>query len=335
MNRKLWWKRPLVLFAALVFNVSVPAQAPAQPQRVDAALNARVQAIAAQHHGQVALFAENLRTGQTVGIDPDKPVQTASTIKLTILFDAMEQVRAGTVHLQDPIILHKDDQVSGSGILQFFDTPLTLTLRDVLMLMVTQSDNTATNLAIDKLGLDNINAETQRLGLKDTWLYKKVMKPATEPMPPDQKTYGLGKTTPREIASLMARIYNCQFAASAQSTSSADKELCSTMLSLLQKQFYRDGLPRYLERDHSAEADAAIGNKTGSLDAVRNDIGLVSTKAGPIVLAIFTYNNADKGWSVDNEGELTIAKLTELIVSAWSPQGLDPAGYDPNAAPHK
>lgn len=292
-------------------------------------LEARVRAIVAQHHGKVGLFAQNLRTGETVGVDPDTPVQTASTIKLTILFDAMEQVRAGSVHLEDTIVLHKDDQVGGSGILQFFDTPVTLTLRDLLMLMITQSDNTATNLAIDKLGLDDINAETQKLGLKNTWLYKKISKPATEPMPPDQKVYGLGKTTPREIASLVARIYQCQFATPATSAAT-DVTLCTTMLTMLQKQFYRDGLPRYLERLDSAKADAAIGNKTGSLDAVRADVGLVSTKAGPIVLAIYTYNNVDRGWSSDNEGELTIAKLSELIVSAWSPQGLDPSGYKPS-----
>ena len=292
-----------------------------------AALNARVQQIISLHHGKVALFAENLKTGETVDVDADKPVQTASVIKLTILFDAMEQVRAGSARLDDPIILRKEDQVGGSGILQFFDTPLTLTLHDVLMLMITQSDNTATNLTIDRLGLDNIHTETQRLGLKDTWLYKKISKPATEPMPADQKIFGLGKTTPREMASLLSRMYRCQFAEPSKSSTATDNALCTDMLTLLQKQFYREGLPRYLEREDSARADAAMGNKSGSLDAVRNDVGLVSTKAGPVVLAIFTYANADHGWSSDNEGELTIAKLSEAIISAWSPQGFDPQGY--------
>jgi beta-lactamase class A len=294
-----------------------------------AALEAQLLQIVSQHHGKVALFAENLKTGEMAGIDADKPVQTASVIKLTILFDAMEQVRAGRVRLSDSIVLHKDDQVGGSGVLPLFDTPMTLTLHDVLMLMITHSDNTATNLAIDKLGLDNINAETQKIGLKNTWLYKRISKPATEPMPADQKIYGLGKTTPREMASLITRIYRCQFTGGARESSAADNTLCTDMLTLLQKQFYRDGLPRYLESKNSAQADAAMGNKTGSLDAVRNDVGLVSTKAGPVVLSIFTYNNVDQGWSSDNEGELTIAKLSKVIVDAWSPQGLDAAGYRP------
>ncbi len=324
-----WTGAPLLcvlLFGPVVHRSRSQATAQAP---VSTALREQLLQIVSQHHGKVALFAENLRTGETVGIDADKPVQTASVIKLTILFDAMEQVRAGTVRLEDPIVLHKQDQVGGSGVLQFFNTPLTLTLHDVLMLMITQSDNTATNLAIDKLGRDNINAETQKIGLKGTWLYKKISKPATEPMPADQKIYGLGKTTPREMASLISRIYRCQFTDATQRPAVADDALCTDMLTLLREQFSREGLPRYLEARDSAYADASMGNKTGSLEAVRNDVGLVATKAGLIVLSIFTYDNVDHGWSVDNEGELTIARLSKAVIDAWSPEGLDPAGYRP------
>jgi beta-lactamase class A len=305
------------------------AQAASAQRKGDDALQRQIATLAAAHHGHVALYAENLRTGVHVGLDADKPVQTASVIKLTILFAAMEQVRAGQVKLLDPVVLQKDDQVGGSGVLQLLDAPVTLTLKDVLTLMITHSDNTATNLAIDKLGLHAINAETRALGLENTWLYKKISKPATEPMPPDQKIYGLGKTTAREMATLLGRIYRCQFAGPARPD---DAALCTTMLGMLQKQSYRDGLPRLLEQKDSAHADAAIGNKTGALDAVRNDVGLVATRQGPLVLAIFTYGNADTGWSSDNEGELTIARLTQLIVQTWAPDGLDPEGYRPLAA---
>jgi beta-lactamase class A len=311
----------------------LPACAPGQQGSAAGAgdaLQFQLQQIVSAHHGTVALYAKNLATGETVGVDENKPVQTASVIKLTILFDAMEQVRSGTVKLSDPVVLRKEDQVGGSGILQLFDTPLPLTFRDVLMFMITQSDNTATNLAIDKLGLSNINAETQKLGLHNTWLYKKVFKPATEPMPADQKVYGLGKSTPFEMTTLLARIYHCEFTTPRQP---GDLELCNTMLGMLQKQAFRDGLPRYLERDNSAAADAAIGNKTGSLDAARSDVGIVATKAGPIVMAIFTYNNADKSWYSDTEGELTIAKIAQAVVKTWSPAGLDPQRYTADAGP--
>lgn len=330
LKTEMLWMGALLLCGLPVGQSAPKVQAQTASTPDSSALRSQLLRIASQHDGKVALFAENLRTGDTVGIDEDKPVQTASVIKLTILFDAMEQVRAGTVRLDDPIVLRKQDQVGGSGVLQLFDAPLTLTLHDVLMLMITQSDNTAANLAIDKLGLDNINAETQRIGLKGTWLYKKISKPATEAMPADQKLYGLGKTTPREMADLLSHIYRCQFTQASQHPEISDDALCTDMMTLLRKQAWRDGLPRYLEAKNSAQADAAMGNKTGSLDAVRNDVGLVSTKAGPVVLSIFTYDNADHGWSSDNDAEVTIAKLSKTIIDAWSPQGLDAAGYRPS-----
>src|ERR1700733_9785560 len=115
-------------------------------------LTAQVQAIAAEHHGDVALFAENLKTHETVALSPDTPVQTASVIKLAILYEALEQVRSGKSHFDDRITVTKADQVPGSGMLLFFDTPLTLTLKDILTMMVVVSDNSATNMAIDHLG---------------------------------------------------------------------------------------------------------------------------------------------------------------------------------------
>ncbi len=115
--------------------------ATAQAQSSAPSLSAQVQAIAAQHHGNVALFAENLKTHETVAISPDTPVQTASVIKLTILYEALEQVRSGKAHFDDKITLTKADQVQGSGVLLFFDAPLSLTLKDVLTMMVVMSDN--------------------------------------------------------------------------------------------------------------------------------------------------------------------------------------------------
>lgn len=92
---------------------------------------------------------------------------------------------------------------------------------------------------------------------------------------------------------------------------------------MLRNQFYRNAIPRYLEKVDTSEIGSAIGNKTGSLNAVRNDVAIISAKTGPIILSIFTYNNADHGWTADNEGENTMSKLAQEIVQAWSPTGLD------------
>lgn len=286
-------------------------------------LGEQVRAIAAEHHGDVALFAENLKTHDAVAISPDTPVQTASVIKLTILYEALEQVRSGKAHFDDKIMLTKADQVQGSGVLLFFDAPLQLTLKDVLTMMVVMSDNTATNLVIDHLGIENINARIAKLGLKDTYLYKKVFMPvpAGVTMPADQKKFGLGKTTAREMAAVMTKIVRCELAEPGSPARPDDAALCAVALKMLHVQFYRSVIPRYLDGMPGATSDS-IANKTGSLDAVRNDVAAISTKNGMVIISAFTFNNKDHSWGAEQEGELTIAKLARAIIQSWSPEGL-------------
>ena len=292
-------------------------------QAASGSLITQVDAIAAANKGKVALYAEDLGTHQTVAIDADTPVQTASVIKLAILYQALEEIRAGKASWSEPIELKQDDKVSGSGLLQFMDAPLTLTLKDVITLMIDFSDNTATNLMIDRFGVANVNARMGSIGLKNTHLYKKVFKPADGPMPEDQKKFGLGKTTPREMAHLILRFGQCQLSDGPATPS--DLALCSTAIDILRHQFYRDAIPRYLESLDSSEKGTAIANKTGSLDAVRNDVALIGTTHGLIVISAFTYDNTDQTWQSDNGGELTIAHLAKAIVNAWAPGGLSPA----------
>jgi beta-lactamase class A len=291
-------------------------------------LTSELQAIAAAHHGKVALFAENLQTHRTVALSPDTPVQTASVIKLAILYEALEQIRDNKVHFNDPITLTKTDQVPGSGVLHFFDAPLPLTFKDVLTMMIIMSDNAATNLAIDHLGLEKINARIASLGLKDTYLYKKIFTPATAPMPADQKRFGLGKTTAHEMTVIMRKLVTCDLGTPPRP---GDPALCAVAVKMLQSQFYRTSIPRYLERLPGA-AEGSIANKTGSLDAVRNDVAAISTKNGLVILSVFTWDNADHSWGADHEAELTIANLARAVVTTWSPQGLAPWSIQPAAA---
>ncbi len=286
-------------------------------------LSERVRSLAAQHHGDVALYAENLSTHETVSIAPDMPVQTASVIKLTILYEALEQIRSGVAHWNDPIVLRAVDQVPGSGVLLFYDTPMQLTLKDALTMMVVMSDNTATNLVIDDLGLAKIDARIAALGLKDTYLYKKVFTPAPAgvTLPADFKTFGLGKTTTREMAKVMAKLATCELDQPGKEPSAGDLALCKVAQHMLHVQFYRNAIPRYLDSLPGATGDS-IANKTGSLNAVRNDVAAVATRNGLVVISCFTYNNKDQSWGAEQEGELTIAKIAREIVHSWSPQGL-------------
>lgn len=293
------------------------------------ALQNQVQAIAQAHHGKVALFARQLETGAVIALNPDEEVQTASVIKLAILYEAMEQVREGKAHWDEKLTLKTGDGVGGSGMLHFFDTPMTVTLKDVMTMMVIVSDNTATNLAIDRFGLEAINTRTESLGLSHTHLYKKVFKPAEGKMPADQPKFGLGKTTAREMAELLTSIGECHLrrkvSGGFEVMDAADAAVCNVALGMLKSQFYRETIPRYLP----AGGEGAVASKTGSLDAVRNDVALVAGKTGPMVISIFTYDNQDHGWTVDNEAEILLARLAKVIVDAWSPAGLDVKAMTP------
>ncbi|HTW61406.1 MAG TPA: serine hydrolase [Terracidiphilus sp.] len=293
----------------------------------DAQLDKQLKAIADAHRGKVAVYAHDLRTGRTAGLAPDQPVKTASVIKLAILLDAAEQIRAGRASFEDKLVLTKENQAPGSGVLGQLTPPITLTLRDVLHLMVVVSDNTATNMAIDRLGLEHINATLREAGLRQTVLYKKVFVPATSPMPADQPLFGLGKTTAREMASIMERFAECRLALDGGAPRTEDGPLCGAMLHMLRSQQDRDGIPRYIESLDTSEHGSAIANKTGALDQVRNDVALIATKDGPIVIAAFTWDNADQRWTGDNEGEKTLGRLAQAIVARWAPDGLDAGAF--------
>jgi beta-lactamase class A len=318
---------PKATLLSFVVVLLAAIAASAQPS-LQSQLQSQVDQIAAQHHGQVAVYAKDLKTGQTVALKADEPVQTASVIKLALLYEAMEQIRAGKRHWDDKVTLTKENQTDGSGVLGFFDTPVTLTLKDVLSMMVITSDNTATNVAIDTIGLDAVNTEMGKLGLKNTWLYKKIGKPAHYTMPADQKKFGLGKTTAQEMATLMQRIVTCQLGDGDAAPTETDRAICGVTLHMLRSQFYRDGAPRYLEPIDTSEEGSAIADKIGALDAVRNDVDAVATKNGLVILSIFTWDNKDQSWTDDNEAYITTAKIAKAIVNTWSPEGLDVKAFE-------
>ena len=311
------------LLLAVVFS-AIALLSPAVFAQDDTALSATLQAMTADFHGHVSLFAQDLATGRSVAIDADQPVPTASVIKLAILYEALQQIRAGRARFDDRLTVRHQDQVSGSGVLLFLDTPTSITFKDALTLMIAVSDNTAANLSMDHVGIKNVDDRLVSLGLKQTWLYKKVMQPADGPMPADQKQFGLGKTTAREMAGLMERLVTCNLGpvpavAARDAGLPDDQSLCFAALHMLKLQFYRNRIPRYLEGIDSTESDSAVANKTGALNHVRNDVGAVFAKKGTIIISEFTRDNTDTRWTPDNEAEVLMAKLARAVVAAWAP----------------
>src|SRR5215217_7369343 len=127
-------------------------------------LDDQVKPLVASFKGKVSLFAKNLDTGETYGINPDERVRTASTIKIAVMIEAFARVAEGKAKWTDEVVLTKEKKVSGSGILNELSDGLKLTLRDAVNLMMMISDNTATNLVLDVLTTDAVNARMESLG---------------------------------------------------------------------------------------------------------------------------------------------------------------------------
>ncbi|MFZ5966052.1 MAG: serine hydrolase [Bacillota bacterium] len=125
--------------------------------------------------GEASILVKDADTGERITINEGKSFHAASIIKLPILWEALKQVEEGKRTLQDIVILQNSDKVGGCGVLPILHEGLALTLEDLLFLMTDISDNTATNMLIDVLGLENINRRIQSLGMKDTKLARKLM----------------------------------------------------------------------------------------------------------------------------------------------------------------
>lgn len=272
------------------------------------ALNQKLQAAIAPYQGKLAFGAVNLKTGESVGFDEDVPVPTASTIKLPIMVEAFYQAQEGKLDWNKTIELKHDDKVPGSGILQDLSDGIRLPVRDVNLLMIVMSDNTAANDMMDVVGIDNVNARMKSLGLKNTVLYKKTFKPATRPMPADQPKYGLGKTTVSDMLHLLTLIQEHKILTS---------DACDQMLTILKKQRDIDAFPRYLDAlNQPGKPPIEVAHKTGALNHLRADVGIIDTPAGPIAIAGYAYDQPTVLWTADNPGLLVLGRLAKTVVAA-------------------
>ncbi len=278
-------------------------------------LNSDLQQMTAKHQGHVALFAKNLKTGETVAINADEPVQTASVIKLPVMIEAFYQAKAGKLDLTKKLNVTKDEQVPGSGVLAYIQPDVTLSLLDAITLMMIVSDNTATNLTLDQVGIPNVNARIAAMGLKNTYLYKKVFRPADGPMPPDQPKFGLGKTTAREMAEALESIQRCDL---------KDQAICDQMVKIMRGQQEHSMVPRYIESEPGVPHPEWVADKLGALSDVRNDVALIMYKATPIIISAFTWDNKDQRWTHDNSAEILIAAMARRVVEQWVPPAIPP-----------
>ena len=272
-----------------------------------ASLDSDVRTRVKQFPGAVSIYAKNLDTGATYDLRGDEPVRTASTIKLALMVESFAEVAEGRVKWSERQILKDDDKVSGSGVLHEMSDGVWLPLRDLVNLMIVVSDNTATNLLIDRFTADAVNARMEKLGFKETRLMRKVRGDGTQLKPaqgfsavgrePANERFGLGRSSPHEMVRLMEMLEKGEVV-----SPQASKE----MLEILKRQSFTEGIGRRVK--------LPVASKSGSLDALRSDVGIVYAQRGRIAIAITVDGMKEIDYSVDNIGTLLIAELSQMLV---------------------
>jgi len=264
-------------------------------------LDDRVKAEIVPFKGKVSLFAKNLDTGETYALNADDRVRTASTIKIAVMVEAFARVAEGKSKWIDELVLTKEKKVSGSGILQELSDGLHITLRDGVNLMMVVSDNTATNLVLDVLTTDAVNARMESLGLKQIKILRKVGSggDSMAGKDPNNKRFGLGFATPHEMVMLLEKLERGEVVSRA-----ASKE----MIELMKR-----------EQEHFAMGrstwDVPMASKYGALDRLRSSIGIIYSKKGRIAMAITCDDIPELNWSVDNPAYLLISELSKILTA--------------------
>jgi beta-lactamase class A len=266
----------------------------------DKTLAARILPLIKAHRGKVAVAVKHLDGGESYLYDPDEEMPTASLIKFMIMLEVYSQVAEGKLKLSDLVTLREMDKVPGSGILTYhFSDGATFPLRDAVRLMMVFSDNTATNLVLDKIGLPSTNKRMEAWGCPHTRINAKVFRGSTTSIDPQRtKKFGLGSTTARETILLLEKVHRGEVV-------SAD--VCKEMLGHMKKCEDKTKLKRFLP------AKIEVAHKTGAVSDVKTDAGILYLPGGPVAICVLTAQNDDKAWKDDNAGNVLIGRVAQQV----------------------
>ena len=279
-------------------------------------VGAEIERLADATGGIVGVAATQLGTGRHIGYREDELFPTASVIKLPLLVTLYEDALAGRIDLAERIAYRGETRVAGSGVLQYLDDGLDPTLRDLSVLMMSVSDNTATDLLFDRVGKARIEVTMDRLGLSSIrvpfdireMLMELVDMDHTKPggydelrrllrisagsggrsMIPDEAD----RTTPADMSRLCELI---------ESRAILDDRSCTEILELMKRIQSATRIPGLLPKG------TVVAHKTGSYRRLRNDVGIVYAPNGPYAVAIFARELARD--NVDDDGALARISL--------------------------
>lgn len=235
------------------------------------------------HPAQISISYTDLTTLEHIGIAETRPYNPASVIKLPVMVAVYHEVNAGRLSLDDTLVLTPDMRVGGAGTIQFLPSGSRFSVRHLVMLMITHSDNTATKMLMERVGLVTINRVMKGFGLTHTVVRTSHL----------LRAEGKNTSTSKDMNRLLVKLYRGEVISPAMS---------QDMMGVLLKQQVKWGIPKYLP------ATVPVANKTGTLDHIKGDVGIVLVADHPYALSVFTQKLPNRlfgtGW---------IAQLSRLV----------------------
>jgi beta-lactamase class A len=289
--------RVLILLTAILIVGSTAQAQETLPAALHATLETQLTSLAGRLNGVMGYAIKDLTTGETFLRLPDTVFPQASSIKLTILLELLRQAQEGKLSLDEKHTLRRSEMTVGDTepiLTQLGDGTVSMTLRDLAVFMVVLSDNTATNILIDRLGMDNINSGVMRVGLKETKL-RRHMIDLDAARKGDENV-----STPREMMTLLEKIR------AGQALDAAHTKEYFDLLKLPKESLFHKALPE----------DAPIADKPGALEAVRCDTGLIDIPGHPFIMSVATTYLAR-----DEEGERAVQEVARLAYEHFNRLG--------------
>ena len=280
MRRRIGVRRCLIAAcgAALMLSAapSVSVAQPAQRAILAAKLRTELRQIADETTGVVGAQVIDLATGERIGVNDTLTFPQGSAIKIPLLIELYRQDETGALKLSTRVPVRLADRTGGSGLLQNLgDGTSELSLGDLAMFMITVSDNTATNMLIDRVGMDKVNATTRALGVPDVKLQRKMIRPR------DSFAGNENIATPAAAATIMAKIAKCELPIS--------KQRCGELRRLLE-------IPKGGPIEASVPEGVRVAWKPGDIEGVNTAWGLVDLPGRPyVVVGMVNYSDADEG----------------------------------------
>ncbi|MCO6456240.1 MAG: serine hydrolase [Pirellulaceae bacterium] len=317
-SRRALTTRPALFWLAALPALGLVLLVPRVPTCQAAGLADRLQPLAERHAGQVAISVKHLATGESYGYHQDEPMPTASLIKFPVMATAYQLAADGRLDLNQMLTLRDEDQVPGSGILTTHFSPGTrISLRDAIRLMIAWSDNTATNLVLDAIGIEATSQRMRELGCEQTRIHAKVFRRDTSIDPERSRQFGLGSTTAGEMLRLFELLHGDQLVSPEASRSMREHlQACQDGTKLVR------GLP----------AGARIAHKSGATSTMRCDAGLIDSPAGTLAVCVLTSDNRDRRWDADNAADQLCAEVARVVWQHFNGDALDVGAAGEGAA---